>query len=243
MNNSYINKLFGVIVETSSKQGGSSKKETGSIYSSKGIERRMIQVRLHREPEPEEFHFINPLRENVKTHFGEILKAPEETKGLNDTKKKLLQSSEKKIHLSSPPPSKNIFLNHLIHIKANLHTFVHEPEKIEPVYNIHYVLTEQDIDDIVQYYKSKHKKTNGKKQHFTFVELFASKMFLQKFKEPYKDENIYKKYILKVLIEIHKKKESSEEENEIEAEIEEKVSVSSKSFWQIIQDWIHNKLF
>lgn len=90
--------------------------------------------------------------------------------------------------------------------KHNLNHFhnvlTSRPQQLkDSIYNAQYLLTDADIDAIIDYYKCKTTKNN-----FSYVELFTSKMFLKKFKEPYKDDKIYEKYILKVLQDIHEEK-------------------------------------
>lgn len=63
----------------------------------------------------------------------------------------------------------------------------------DSIYNLQYVLTDDDIEDIV----AKRKKT----KHL-YAELMTSRMFLRRFQEPYKDDKIYEKYILKALKDI-----------------------------------------
>lgn len=78
-----------------------------------------------------------------------------------------------------------------------------DPSKTtDTIYTPDYLITDTDIDHIVDYYKRKKRKKH-------FVELFTSKMFLRKFKEPYKDDKIYQKYILQVLQDIAEAKTSS----------------------------------
>jgi len=73
-------------------------------------------------------------------------------------------------------------------------------EEEQPIYDSQYLLTDDDIDKIVAYYRSKKKKKLP-------YDLFTSKMFLQRFQEPYKDHNIYEKYILKALKDIQSEQE------------------------------------
>lgn len=83
----------------------------------------------------------------------------------------------------------------------NLRSISREVIVQDPIYNSQYLLTDSDIDKIVDYYKNR--KAKGHISNFSFVELFSSRMFLRKFKEPYKDDKIYEKYILKILKDIY----------------------------------------
>jgi len=100
-----------------------------------------------------------------------------------------------------------------------------EEEQHEPVYDSQYLLTDEDIDKIVAFYKSKKKKKLP-------YDLFTSKMFLQRFQEPYKDYNIYEKYILKALRDIHMEQT---ELRSIQTPVSTKIDENSSVYYRTLE--------
>ena len=92
--------------------------------------------------------------------------------------------------------------------QLSVDTFSANSETVHPIYNSNYLLTDNDIDEIVSYFKKKRKKT----KKLLYIELFTSRMFLRRFQQPYKDDNIYEKYVLKALREIREGRRTSADE-------------------------------